>query len=71
MWPRAFRGPYAQYLILLQLTNGLNKPEYYITLGWKGLQGANIPAYWAHSKVAKKTRPQYFQASLMFQVSSN
>jgi hypothetical protein len=30
------------------------KVECYITLGWKGLSGANTLAYWAHPKVTKK-----------------
>jgi len=30
-----------------QLTNGSNKLECYITLGWKGLLGKTTLAYWA------------------------
>ncbi len=40
----------------LQLTNGPNKVECYITLGLKGLTGTNTQAYWAHSKVTKKMK---------------
>jgi len=27
--------------IFLKLSNGPNEPEYFVTLGWKGLQGTN------------------------------
>jgi hypothetical protein len=38
----------------LQLTNGSNKLECYITLGQKGLPVTNTLAYWAYSKVREK-----------------
>jgi len=34
--------------------NGPNKLECYITLGWKGLPGANTLAYWTLTLVTKK-----------------
>jgi hypothetical protein len=33
----------------VKLTNGSNKPECFITLGWKDLSETNIQAYWARS----------------------
>jgi hypothetical protein len=38
----------------LNLQNGPNKLVLH-TLGWKGLQGINTLAYWAHSKVRKES----------------
>ncbi len=33
----------------LLLINSLDKPEYYITRGWKGLTETNAVTYWGHS----------------------
>jgi hypothetical protein len=38
------------------LTNGPNKLEYYIPLGWKGFQRTNTLAYCAHSYVSEEMR---------------
>jgi hypothetical protein len=38
----------------LQLSNGPNKLECYITLGWKGLKWTNALPNWAHSYVKTK-----------------
>ncbi len=35
------------------LTNGPNKLEYYIRVGWKGLPVTNAQAYWTHLQVTK------------------
>ncbi len=37
-----------------KLMNGPNELDYYITLNWKSLPGANTVAYWTHSFVKKK-----------------
>jgi hypothetical protein len=38
----------------LGLISGANKLDHYISLGWKGLQGTNTLAYWAHSFTERK-----------------
>jgi hypothetical protein len=40
----------------LQLTNGPNKTEGCITLGWKGLPETKILAYWVNLSVIKKMK---------------
>ncbi len=39
--------------------NSLDKPKCYITLGWKGKPGLNMPAYWAIDKLQKVKCCQY------------
>jgi len=36
--------------------NGINKLEHYITLGLKGLPGANTQVYWTYPNVMKKMK---------------
>jgi hypothetical protein len=47
--PLVFPGSIHNASFSLQLTNGHNKLECYITLDLKGFTGTNTLAYWAHS----------------------
>jgi hypothetical protein len=38
----------------LYFTNGRNKLEHLVTLGWKGFSVTNTIAYWAHLLATKK-----------------
>jgi hypothetical protein len=38
--------PHSQHFIFFGTYEWANKIECYITLGWKGLKGTNIIAYW-------------------------
>jgi hypothetical protein len=44
-------GQYSQHFIFIVATNGPNKLEGYITLGWILFQVENTPAYLAYGKL--------------------